>query len=235
MMMRPRGLALLAVVTASTLAGCRIEEPFARDNPWDTGSNARLTLTGPDSALSVGARIAVTLSATPALPPNGVIVWKSNEAGDGIVPAETQVWTAGPGLFEVRRATADFQRIAVAAKLDDNIVAWEVWVGQSVATLDLFCGTVTVPVACDATPMSINSTRQLGTIARDANTNPIGRFNVAMARGTITSRDPSVISTANTAPNAQGTVTARAVGAGATWVVMRIDGAVDSVRLVVTP
>jgi hypothetical protein len=233
MMTRPR-LAVLVLVAASTLASCRIEEPFVRDNPWDTGSNARLTLTGPDSALSVGERIAVTLSATPAIPPNGVIVWKSNEDGDGI-PPETQVWTAGPGLFEVRRATADFQRIAVTAKLDNNIVAWEVWVGQSVAVLDLFCGTATVQQACDATPMSINSTRQLGTIARDANTNPIGRFNVAMARGTITSRDPSVISTANTAPNAQGTVTARAVGAGATWVVMRVDRAVDSVRLVVAP
>ncbi len=234
-MMRPRALALCALLAASTLASCRIEAPFVRDNPWDTGSNARLTLTGPDSALSVGARIAVTLSAVPQIPANGVIVWKSNEAGDGIVPAETQVWTAGPGLFEVRRATADFKRIAVTAKLDNNIVAWEVWVGQSVALLDLYCGTATVQLACDATPMTINATRQLGTIARDANTNPIGRFDVAMARGTITSRDPSVISTANTVPNAQGTVTARAVGAGTTWVVMRVDRAVDSVRFVVAP
>jgi len=225
---------VLALVAASTLASCRIEEPFARDNPWDTGSNARLTLTGPDSVRSVGARIAVTLSASPAIPPNGVIVWKSNEDGDGI-PPETQVWTAGPGLFEVRRATADFQRIAVTAQLDNNIVAWEVWVGQSVAFLDLFCGSATFQQPCDATPMTINSTRQLGTIARDENTNPLGRFEVAMARGSITTRDPSVISTANTVPNAQGTVTARAVGAGATWVVMRIDGAVDSVRLVVVP
>jgi hypothetical protein len=235
MIKRPRGFAVLVLVAASTLSSCRIEAPFARDNPWDTGSNARLELTGPDSALAVGARIAVTLSATPALPPNGVIVWKSNEAGDGIIPAETQVWTAGPGLFEVRKATADFQRIAVSAKLDNNIVAWDVWVGQSVATLDLFCGTATVPVSCDATPMTINATRQLGTIATDANTNPIGRFETAMARGSITSRDPSVVSTTLTAPNAQGTVTARAVGAGTTWVVMRVDRAVDSVRFVVTP
>jgi len=226
---------MLALVTASALASCRIEAPFVRDNPWDSGSNARLRLTGPDSALSVGARIAVTLSATPAIPPNGVIVWKSNEDGDGQIPPETQVWTAGPGLFEVRRATAEFQRIAVTAQLDNNIVAWEVWVGQSVAFLDLFCGSATVQQACDAIPMTINATRLLGTIARDANTNPIGRFGVAMARGTVTSRDPAVISTVNTVPNAQGTVTVRAVGAGTTWVVMRVDRAVDSVRFVVTP
>jgi hypothetical protein len=234
MMPRSRGLAVLALVTASTVSSCRIEEPFVRDNPWDKGSNARLELTGPDSALAVGARIAVTLSATPAIPPNGVIKWKSNEDGDGI-PPETQVWTAGPGLFEVRRATADFKRIAVTAILDNNIAAWEVWVGQSVTFLDLFCGTATVQQACDAAPMTINATRQLGTIARDANTNPIGRFEFAMARGTITSRDPSVITTVSTVPNAQGTVTARAVGAGATWVVMRVDRAVDSVRFVVAP
>ena len=235
MIKRPRSLAVLALAAASALSSCGIEAPFVRDNPWDTGSNARLELTGPDSALAVGARIAVTLSATPAIPPNGVIVWKSNEAGDSFVPAETQVWTAGPGLFEVRRATANFTRIAVTAQLDDNIVAWHVWVGQSVAFLDLFCGSASVQQACDATPMTIGSTRQLGTIARDANTSPVGRFDFAMARGTVTSRDPSVISTASTAPNAQGVVTARAVGAGATWVVMRVDGATDSARIVVVP
>lgn len=235
MFKRPRGFAVLVLVAASALSSCRIEAPFARDNPWDTGSNARLELTGPDSALAVGARIAVTLSATPALPPNGVIVWKSNEAGDSFVPAETQVWTAGPGLFEVRRATASFERIAVTAQLDNNIVAWHVWVGQRVASLDLYCGSLAVPVACDATPLAINATRGLGSLARDANTNLVGRMEVAMARGSILSRDPAVISTATTAPNAQGAVTVRAIGAGATWVVMRIDGGVDSVRFVVAP
>lgn len=235
MMTRPRGLALFALVAMGMLASCRIEAPFVRDNPWDSGSTARLTLTGPDSAVSMGALIAVTLSAEPPLPPNGVIVWKSNEDGDGVVPPETQVWTAGPALFVVRRATAEFQRIAVSAQLDNNIVAWDVLVGQSVAALDLFCGTASAPVACDATPLTINATRQLGSTARDANTNPINRFEVAMARGSVTSRDPSVISTATTVPNALGIVTVRAVGAGTTWVVMRVDQAVDSVRFVVAP
>lgn len=233
MLRRARSLATMVVWV--TAVSCTIEAPFARDNPWDTGSDVVLQLTGPDSVHSIGALIDVVLSSSKPIPPGGVIVWKSNELGDGMIPAETQVFTSGPAQFVVRQATAQYAQIAVSAFLDQRIVAWQVWVGQRTESLDLYCGPRLAPIACDTTPMSPGSSRTIGSIALDGSTNPVGRLEFAMARGTVVSRDPSVVSTALTQPNAAGTVTVQAVGAGSTWVVMRIENGIDSVRVVVAP
>ncbi len=234
--MNGRGVfGLVALVASTTLVSCTIEGPFARDNPWDTGSDVLLELTGPDSVHSIGDLIDVVLRSSKPIPAGGVIIWKSNESGgDGPAP-ETQVFTAGPAQFVVRQATAQYSHIAVSAFFDERIVAWSVWVGQRTASLDLYCGPRLAPFPCDAAPMSPGSSRAITAVAFDGNTNLVRRMEFAMARGTVVSRAPSVISTTPTQPNSAGTVTVQAVGVGSAWVVMRIENGIDSVRLVVSP
>ncbi len=221
---RPLLLALVLGVTAA----CHIEEPFARTNLWDAQGSATKTLIGPDSVFSIGDRIRVTLATDPPLPPGAQFEWTSIGASDTAV----QVFPSGDGEFLVTRSNAGFARVPVSAKFDESVVVKHVWVGQLVASLDLFCG---AGVPCEASPVTAGATFVVRSTMRDANSNEIRQRNEAMRRAVTVVRDPAIASAAPTLPNGAGNWTLRANVPGSTWLVVRMDRATDSVRVVVAP
>lgn len=227
-----RAIVVLALALAtSAVASCHIEEPFARNNHWDKDSDATKTLVGPDSTFSIGDRIRVTLTGDPPFPDGPLQVeWISNGTAD----TATQVFAAGAGEFVVSRANAGYARIAVAAKFDEVVVVWEVWVGQLVASLDFFCG-AGAGLPCEATPVPLGTNLTIRTDMRDANGNGIRRRDEAMRRAVTVSRDPDIASTVPVLPNAAGNWVVSARAPGSTWIVVTMDRVADSVRVVVAP
>ncbi len=227
-MRAPRNAVALPIV--AFVLGCHIEEPFARTNHWDPGGDAKKFLTGTDSTFSIGDTITVTLTGDPPLPPGLLAIrWRSNEGDD----TARVVFPAGYGKFVVQRANPDFHAVAVAADFDGAIVAWHVVVGQRLAAFDLFCGTVTAQVPCDATPLLPFTDRTVNSSMFDANGWPIRRREFMMQKATVVVRDPAVVNTLQTTNNPAGAWTVRGGASGATWVVITADGVRDSVRFVV--
>lgn len=218
-----------AMLCGIAVTSCHIEEPFSRNNLWDPGADVTMTLSGPDSTFSVGETFSVDLTGDPPLPPGQLqIEWT------GVNDTATKVLPSGYGQFTVTLAHAQFQRVAVAAVFDDVIVAVTLVVGQSVAALGLYCGASPL-VPCDASPMPVGTTRVIRSDMRDANGNVLRRRIYAMRRAVIVSRDPGVLAIEPNAPTVEDNWTVRAVGPGSTWVVVRADRALDSVRVVVAP
>ncbi len=222
--------------TVAVALGCHVEEPFARTNHWDAGGDAKKTLVAPDSTFAIGDTFTVTLTGIPPLPPGTLqIEWVSN----GALDTATQVFPAGYGKFVVVRANAAFQVVPIAAEFDEVSVGTFVMVGQTLASLDLYCGTLAAQVACDATPLAVNGTRLVSTITSDRNTNALRRRDAMFARMTAVSRDASVLAvvppSVPATPNMAIGYTVRGVSAGATWLVVSGDGVRDSVRVIVGP
>lgn len=222
------GRPLFAALVLAVAVACHIEEPFARTNLWDKDGTATKTLIGPDSVFSIGDRIRVTLSTDPPVPPGAQFEWVSIGASDTAV----NVFPAGDGEFLVTRSNAGYALVPVSAKFDESVVVKQVWVGQLVASLELFCG---AGVACESIPVTVGSNLSVRSTSRDANGNDIRQRNEAMKRAVTVIRDPAIVTTAPTLPNAAGNWTARATAPGSTWLVVRMDRATDSVRIVVVP
>ncbi len=220
-----RAAAVLGVLALA--GGCALQEPYVRDNHWDPRSSATKSLSGPDSVFAMGDTFRVTLQADPPLPPGAFYTWRGNEMYEG-PPPPTLVYPAGDGLFRVVSSTATFEVIAVSALFDGVAVSRQVRVGQRVQSYTFSCG-----VACDALTWQAGTSRSVSVLAADANQVPIRRIEVAMQRGSWLSRDPAVASVAATTANPAGTITISAVAAGTTWIVVRLDRAVDSLRVVV--
>jgi hypothetical protein len=218
----------LACALVPACLSCHLEGPFARDNLWDLDSDAVRTLVGPDSTFAVGDLIHVTLTTDPPLPPGAPHVrWFANEES----LSETKVLPVSPGVFRVLSASAAYLPVAVSVRFDEAIVAWTVWVGQKLATFDLYCGSVTVP-ACDAAPLAAQQLRTVGSVMADARGVSLAHREALMARATVTVRSPGVVDVP-TVVNVAGNWTVRGLSTGSSWVVISADGISDSVRFVV--
>jgi hypothetical protein len=214
--------AVLATMAVAFVAGCALKEPFERTNPFDPGFEYELFVTGPDSVHTQGERFTMTLESSGPLPPGELFVgWRTGNP--------TIVTGGAGGDFMVLSSSATYVPVALSAELGpDVVVSKTVYVGQGAATLALSCP----PAPCDDVPYAIGNTIDVHVQMRDANTNVMSQ--AALQRAQVTSRNNAVVT-----PAAQligpGYVRVAAMGAGTTWVVIRVDRATDSVRVVVAP
>ncbi len=233
--------ALLIGVTA--LSACELQPEFERSNPFDPGSPYEMRMVGvPDTLDARGARFTATIERDPPLPPGPLsITWRATDPRFGVPPGAPPIPSAlvlpiGNGEFLISQSlTAEMVTTAIAAEFNSEVVVGRnIVVGQRARTLTLSCGTASAPVACDAAPLNIGATTTVRSAARDAGRSPLSGLQFAMNRARVVSRNPAVIASAVT-PNALGTYTFTAVGAGSAWVVITVDFATDSVRFVVNP
>lgn len=224
-----RGLAgARALLGAALVAGCALEGEYARTNPFDPGGVMRLSLAGPDSAVYAGQRVRFTVEADRPLPMGSLLVgWRSSD------PITLVAGTGGE--YVVLNATAQFRAIEVSAEFDSVRVVRTVLVGQTVASLDLWCGPAAGPAAaCDATPFATGTGFVVRTTMADSSTTPIRSPIFALQRAVLSSSDSSVARPASGAAG-NGTLSMLAVAPGQAWLRARVDGVVDSVRVVVAP
>lgn len=225
-------LACLALIAG----GCKLEPPFERTNPYDTGGIVKIDMLGPDTIHSRGERFQMQLVGDPALPADLLVTWQVLIVEKD--PASTaNVEPLFGGAYFVDRASAIYERVELSALLHDRVVGKVIYVGQRAATVSLSCAPSGQPYrACDATPVAPGAPITVYTTLTDALGYQIARAGVALARGSLASRDPSV-AVAVAEPLAESATSVRfaAVGAGTTWLVVRVDDAVDSVRVTVRP
>ena len=236
-----RRIAILLVVFAA--AACELQPEFDRTNPFDPGSPYPMRMVGvPDTVDFRGARFTATIERDPQLPAGPLaITWRATDPRFGVVPGvppipSVLVLPVGNGEFLVSQSlTAEFVTTAIAAEFNSQVVVGRnIVVGQRARTLTLACGSAAAPVACDAAALNIGATTTVLSTARDAGNSELSGLQYAMERARIVSRNPAVLASAVT-PNGFGTYAFTAVGAGSTWVVITVDFATDSVRLVVNP
>jgi hypothetical protein len=215
-----RGLVLIA------LTGCELESPYARVNPFDPGGVVRLSLTGPDSAVFSGQRIRFTIEATHPLPTeSAMIAWRSSDP-------RTLIAGTGGEYIVLTAATSRFVPVQVTAMFDSVRVDRTVLVGQTAARLMLWCGPVGGPtVPCEAT---MGTSLLVRTTMADSSTTPVRQPLYALQRAVLTSSDSTVVRP-TTNPAGDGTLSILAVAPGQAWLRVRVDGAGDSVRVVVKP
>jgi len=223
-------LACLALVTT----GCKLEPPFERTNPYDTGGIVKIDMLGPDTIHSRGERFQMQLLGDPALPSNLLVTWQV------LIVEKRPVSTASvhplfDGAYVVELASAIYERVELSALLHDRVVGKVIYVGQRATTISLSCAPSGQPYrACDATPVAPGAPITVYTTLTDALGYPISFAEVALARGSLASRDGAV-AVAEPPTGLATSVRFTAVGAGTTWLVVRVDDAVDSVRVTVAP
>jgi hypothetical protein len=204
------------------VAGCALKEPFERTNPFDPDFEYELSIAGPDSVHTQGERFTMTLESTGPLPPGELFVgWRTSNP---------VIVTGGAGgEFVVLNSSAIYVPVALSAELGpDVVVSKTVYIGQGAATVVLTCP----PAPCDDVPYAIGSMIDVHVEMRDANTNVMGQ--IALQRAQVTSRNNAVV-TPVAQPIGPGYVRVSAAGAGTTWVLIRVDQATDSVRVIVAP
>lgn len=238
--MRMRSAFLLGV---TMLSACELQPEFERSNPFDPGSPYQMRMVGvPDTLDARGARFTATIERDPPLPAGPLLItWRATDPRFGVVPGAPPIPSAlvlpiGNGGFVISQSlTAEMVTTAIAAEFNSEVVVGRnIVVGQRARTLALSCGTPTVPIACDATPLSIGATATVRSTSTDAGGSALSGLQFAMERARVVSRNPAVIASAVT-PNGFGTYAFTAVAAGSTWVVITVDFATDSVRFVVNP
>lgn len=228
--------ALLLALLAS--ASCRIEKPFVRSNPMDPASIYDFELQGPDSTHSRGEQFELVLASTPEMPAGEYYLeW---DAADWIDEntRETReiVLSLGNGAFVAHSATARYRLIFLGVELDDVVVGRQVQVGQKAVAMALSCAPFTQPLqACDATPTAPGQVIPVYLELRDPAGGLLREVEWAVQRTLLISRNPAVVSTLPVTSDPNGIVRIRAESAGTTWVVVRTDDAVDSVRVIVAP
>ena len=223
--MRRHSLAALVITLLS--AACDLQAPYARTNPFDPGAALGLRIVGPDSSHTLGERLRFTVEADAALPAGPLYVnWQSEN------PA--LLVSAANGEFVVLNASARFLELGVTATFGDVAIRRTVLVGQSADTLGLACGTVAVPTASGVASHAVGATLDVRPRMVDAHGNVVRSPTDALLRAVATARTPSAVQPL-TEGAAAGVVRLRAIGAGSSWVVVRVDRGTDSVRVVVSP
>ncbi|MEY3701759.1 MAG: hypothetical protein RI891_1051 [Gemmatimonadota bacterium] len=207
------------------LVGCELESPYARVNPFDPGGVVRLSMSGPDSAVFAGQRVRYTVDASHPLPSgSAMIAWRSSD------PLRLIAGTAGE--YIVTNATARFVPVEVSVLFDSVRVSRTVLVGQTVARLALWCGPVGGPmIACEA---GAGTTLLVRATMADSSTTPVRQPLYAVQRAVVSSSDSSVVRPAVDAAG-DGTLAVTARAAGQAWMRVQVDGARDSVLVVVRP
>ncbi|MBX3134474.1 MAG: hypothetical protein KF689_13920 [Gemmatimonadaceae bacterium] len=188
----------------------------------------------PDTAGADGLRFTATVHRDPPITANAAVQWVTADP-NALNSPSTLTHLFGGEFVVSNRVTAELKTMAVGARFTDRIeVGRYVIVGQLSATLGLFCGTVGAPVACDAAPFAPGASVLIRSAPRDSLNVLVRGLSFAMERAQVTLRTPGVLSSV-VSPNAQGSYTFTATGIGETWVVIRVDRALDSVRVVVAP
>lgn len=238
----PRSRIVLATGCALLLStACALEKPFERTSPFDPESIYELSLSGPDSTHSFGEQVQLVLGATPPLPERDMYIeWVAFDfvhyifAGNVEVPVYTKLaQTNGDGSFIVIETSAEYRMINLAAMFDDVTVGHRLFVGQRAATLSLSCAPWTqLFTPCDNVG-GIPNTLALHTDMKDALGAPLRNVGFAIERGALTSRNTNVIAPQPVTRDASGIVRFTVIGPGSTWVVVRIDDAVDSLLVTV--
>ncbi len=227
---------LPCISLAMLAAGCMTEPPFARSNPLDEGSDYHITLSGPDSTHSLGERVTLVMHSDPPLPDDDyVISWVAGPYIHGRDTTQVAA-SAGDGVFEVFDAGAWYHTIYLSVNLGSNTFAHRLTIGQKAVSLELSCSAWPLPVdPCDDVPFDLGDTVTLHTRMLDALGNPIVKDpGFALRRGLVLSRDISVVRTYPLPGNDDNSmIFLEPQGAGATWVIVQIDDASDSMRVVV--
>jgi hypothetical protein len=221
---RFRGGLIAALLLA---AACDLQAPYARTNPFDPGGTIRMRIVGPDSSHALGERLRFAIEADAALPPGPLYVnWQSDN------PA--LLVSAANGEFVVLGASARFTELGITATFGEVPVRRTILLGQSADSLRLACGTMAVPAACDATPMTVGATLDVRPRLVDAFGNVVRSPSDALARAVLAARTAGVVQVLPDGA-AAGVIRLRATAAGTSWVVVRVDRGTDSVRVVVSP
>lgn len=231
-----RGIAL-TLVALVTLAGCELKPPFERPNPFDPGSPYPMRMVGvPDTVSAIGQRFQAVIERDPPIDQATLsLQWVVTDPNDILVSVSELRHLFNGEYLATNTLTAQLKTLAVAARFNDAVVVGRnIVVGQLVDSLRLACGSVSVPVACNAVPLAVGGSLSVRSRMRDALGSAIQGAQFAMQRAVVTLRTPGVISAAYS-PNTQGTYTFSAIGAGSTWIVIRSDRAVDSVQVTVAP
>lgn len=227
-------------------AACDLKEPFVRANPLDSGSIYDISLTGPDSSHSRNERIRLTVQSDPPFPDDNYFVqWSANDYAECIPPGSATcrkvrypiAVSAGGGEFSVIDIDARYRSILLVAHFGDVEVAHTIHIGQKAVALDLSCAPWSLPFdSCDNAPFDRGSAIALYTRMIDADHALISRkVEYAMERGSVVSRDSGIVRPQPLIADPNGVIRLDAVAAGTTWVVMRVDDAVDSVQVTVAP
>ncbi|MBX3134473.1 MAG: hypothetical protein KF689_13915 [Gemmatimonadaceae bacterium] len=225
------------------LAACEMMGPYDRTNPFDPGAPYPMILTGvPDTVDARGVRFTAVVERDPplgSLSPS--VKWGATDPRNGVPapappPPSHLILSLFDGEFVASTAlTAEFEPVAIFAQFGARVlVSVKIVVGQRARTLTLSCGSVAAPLACDASPVAVGDTIAVRSTSRDANNHLLSGLVHAMDRAIVTSRNPDVAVSAATR-NAAGTYAVAAVGGGSTWIVITVDFATDSVRIVVNP
>lgn len=122
--MRPR-LALPALVVAivASLAGCAMEDPYARDNPFDPDADVVIRIVGPDSIHASNERVTFTFEADSPLPPAPLgVSWESSSSG--------LLLALGGGAYRTGTLSPQYQPVQVLVYFIDRVVSKTVYVGQ---------------------------------------------------------------------------------------------------------
>lgn len=225
---------------------CAVEAPFARTNPMDSESNYAITLLGPDSIHSLGERFQLTIAAEPALPAGDYeLAWVATPHSECIPyndPGCDRVLTdvvavAGEGVFDVIDMRAEYREIYLSVHFGHKHFSHIVMVGQKAAELDLSCSSSNVPIdPCDDVPFDNRHTILLHPRMLDARGHPIvNKVEFALGRGSVFSRDSSIVTPLPMIADTSGVIRLTPLNAGATWVIVNIDEAMDSIRVAVAP
>jgi hypothetical protein len=236
---------VIALASLFAVAGsCKLKEPFVRANPFDPDAIYALEIAAPDSVHVRGAQVRAQLVADPPFPADEYfITWDASLAidcqGNGD-PACTEVPVGlleggAGGEFTVNNASAKYLKVTVSARLGDVTVGHEMMVGQKAVTLELSCSPWTLPEDPCATPVARGAIIAVHPRMTDLHGNVVSRAGYASMRATVTSRDPTVVAARPFVFTAGGALQFDAAGAGSTWVLVRIDGVTDSVRVTVAP
>jgi hypothetical protein len=244
-MTRTARAAITLALMLPLAASCTMKEPFVRANPYDPDGIYMMSLTGPDSAHAIGERFAVVLATEPALPSGDLIVhWEAYPAGDCLpdgVPTCSPVpsivlTTAANGEFVVNTsASAKYLAVSVSVSFGDVVTGHQIMVGQKVMSLELSCSPWSLPEDPCLTPIARDSIQLIHPRMRDGAGAAVRRQHYATLRGQVTSRDPNVAGVLPQLYHAQGAARVIGVSPGTTWVVMRADEGIDSVRVTVVP
>lgn len=126
MTMWPRRRAVhLATLATLVLAACRIEAPFARDNPFDAEGDVTISLAGPDTVRGAGTRFRMTVASSKPFPPGELFIsWSSSNP--------MAVASAGAGEFVVVIAGPTYFSVLITAQLDSRVLTRTVWVGPAI-------------------------------------------------------------------------------------------------------
>ena len=136
-------------------------------------------------------------------------------------------------MFEVIDVRAEYRTIAVSVYFGAKPFTHFVTIGQKAVTMDLSCAPATY-VPCDADPFLMEQTISIYPRMTDVRGHPIvKKIGYALERGSIVSRDLGVVAPLPIMIDDDNAIRLHARQGGATWVVVEVDGVVDSIRVAV--